>query len=35
VIHSDVVRIVLGLPAMQQFDVYSDLDARRVGVVTR
>lgn len=35
VVHSDVVRIVLGLPAMQQFDVYYDLDARRVGVVTR
>jgi hypothetical protein len=35
VLHSETARIVLGLPAMQQFDVFYDLDARRVGVVTR
>jgi hypothetical protein len=32
---SDVIRIVVGLTAMQEFDVYYDLDRRRVGVVTR
>ena len=32
---SDVIRIVVGLSAMQQFDVYYDLERRRVGVVTR
>lgn len=32
---SDVVRIVVGLMAMQEFDVYYDLDRRQVGVVTR
>ena len=31
---SDVIRIVVGLTAMQGFDVYYDLDRRRVGVVT-
>jgi len=31
---TEVIRIVVGLTAMQQFDVYYDLDRRRVGVVS-
>jgi len=32
---TDVIRIVVGLTAMQQFDVYYDLEHRRVGVIDR
>lgn len=31
---TDVIRIVVGLTAMQDFDVYYDLDRLRVGVIT-